>query len=133
MSDFTDSLEETVVAYIADGTQVPTPPSNLAVSLHTSDPGESPDGSTELDSATYPGYGRQALALGDMTGSGGVRANDNPVQFGPAGSDWPTITHYVLWHSNGTPLMHTAFDTSKDVPSGQGLSIDAGNLEIVID
>jgi hypothetical protein len=141
MSDLTDYAETVFRDWLSQGTSAPTPPDPLYVSLHTADPGESPDGSTEV-SATQ--YSRQdvvsadwnTLAPGDVSSNGHGFENAINIQFNVANSDWGTVTHVALW--NGTQNTDNAYasfalDSSRTINSGDQAQFAAGNLSFVID
>jgi hypothetical protein len=83
----------TAIADIADN-DATSPLTNLYVSLHTADPGDS--GSQTTSEATYTGYARVAVAR--TTGGWTVTANSvSPVaniDFGACSAGTNTITHF---------------------------------------
>lgn len=89
-------FQATAISLIADNTAT-TPLTNLYVSLHTADPGESGDQSTSQIS--YTGYARQAV----LRTSGGWTVTNNSVS-PVANIDFPvmtagaggTVTHFVV-------------------------------------
>lgn len=136
MSDFTDTIETDIRDYVFSGTQLPTPPSTLYVSLHTSDPGETPDGSTEVSAADYSRYEIPLADWTDITSGGGTGAeNTNEEVIGPAQNNWGTISHVGIWDSQtgGTPIASFAANSSTTIESGDEFKIAAGDLSFTID
>lgn len=141
MSDLTDYAETVFRDWLSQGTSAPTPPDPLYISLHTADPGESPDGSTEVTATQYSrqsvgSAGWNTLAPADVTSNGHGFENANNVQFNTANSSWGTITHVALWNGTAdTDNVYAAFalDSSRSISSGDQAQFAAGNLSFVID
>lgn len=141
MSDLTDYSEQQFRDWMSQGSSTATPPDPLYVSLHTSDPGETPDGSTEV-SATQ--YSRQSvgssnwntLAPGDVSSNGHGFENAADITFSTANSNWGTITHVALWDGStdsDNALASYALDTSRSVTDGDQAQFSSTNLSFVID
>lgn len=76
-----------------------SPLTNLYVSLHTSDPGET--GNQETNEATYTSYARVAVARtsGGWTVSGNEAVNAADIVFPEATGGSNTITHFAIGES----------------------------------
>jgi len=141
MSDLTDYAEQQMRDWMSQGTAPATPPDPLYISLHTSDPGETPDGSTEVSATNYArqsvgSAGWNTLAPADVSSNGHGFENANDIQFDPANSDWGTITHVALWDGSAdtdNALASYAVDTSRAITSGDQAQFLAGALTFVID
>jgi len=109
----TNSLENSIVAFIFNNTAMPSYGSNLYLALHTSDPGESGSYSSEC---AYTNYAR-VLVTRDVAGwtvSGSQATNAALVQF-PISSSGPEVaTHWSVGtaSSGGTMLYSFALNFS---------------------
>ena len=85
----------TAIANIADNAGT-SPLTNLYVSLHTADPGES--GSQTTSEATYTGYARVAVARtsGGWTVSTNQAVNVSTITFGQCTAGSNTITYFAI-------------------------------------
>lgn len=125
---------------MSQGVTTDTPPDPLYISLHTADPGESPDGTTEVSATNYD---RQSLGSGnwsklapaDVSSNGHGFENAVDVQFDVASSSWGTITHVALWDSltGGNALASYAVSNSKSIDAEEQVRFAIGELEFVID
>jgi hypothetical protein len=105
-------------------------PPALYLSLHTADPGEAGSHAFEV---TGGGYARQPLAgvmgAADATG---FCVNTTQITFGPATTDWGTITFLAVedalvaatWCGPGAPA------TPRTITTGQPLQIPVGQLRL---
>lgn len=135
MTDATDYLETNVRDWISQGTAMPSAPGTLYVALHTSDPGESPDGSTEVGASDYS-------RVGVTTGSGWNSSlnptqfsNANTISFGQATSDWGTISHVSLWDGSTTSdncLAAYALDSTVTINTDDTFEFASGNLDFEV-
>jgi hypothetical protein len=91
-------LENTTAANIGDPTGLvgSTTPGSVFVSLHTADPGETGDQTT--NESAYTNYARQAVArsTAGWTIASGTGDNDAAVIFPLCGVTGSTITHFGL-------------------------------------
>lgn len=106
---------------------------DLTISLHSADPGI--DGSNEIVGL---GYARQSLASAlawatatdDPTTGGRLQNNAAKIDFGTAGSDWSTVTHFGFWQGatwrGGAKLREAVV-----IASGNTVSFPIGNLDMV--
>jgi hypothetical protein len=119
---------------------------NLYVALHTASPGgASPDSSTDqqTNEATYPGYGRVAVArtAGGWTVSGSSASNAAEIAFGQHSGGSPaneTMTHYSIGtNAAGSPQSQVLFTgtltSSLAVSSGIEPRFAIGQLSISVD
>ena len=85
----------TAIANLADNAAA-TPITNWRVSLHTSDPGEA--GNQSSNEATYGGYARVSVAraTGGWTVSGNSVSPNSAITFAQATSGSETITHFGI-------------------------------------
>lgn len=116
----------TAIANLADNAAA-SPLTNLFVALHTADPGEA--GNQSTNEATYTGYARVAVARGSggWTKSGASPtqvANTAQVTFGACTAGSNTITHVSVGvaSSGATKILYSAALTS---PVG-GLIVNPG-------
>lgn len=136
MSDFTDYSEAAIRDWMSQGSDMPTAPTNLFVALHTSDPGDAPDGSTEVSAGDYS---REETAAGtdwDTTsGSGESFENASELNFGAATNDWGAISHISLWDGSGTGdncLAAYALDSSKQIDTDDEAKFNAGEIDFTV-
>ena len=108
------------------GTGAYTAPSNVFLSLWTSDPTDAGSG-TEVSGS---GYARQDINFG--ASSGGVATSSGVVTFPTATGSWGTITHIGIHDaaSSGNLLFHGALTASKAIGSGDVMQIANGAITI---
>jgi hypothetical protein len=159
MSAASDALENDLVDLIfnnnastleigdANGLQPAGTAGNLYVALHTASPGgASPDSSTDqgTNEATYPGYGRVAVArtAGGWTVSGSSASNAAEIAFGQHSGGSPaneTMTHYSIGTNaaGDSPTSQVLFTgtltSSLAVSSGIEPRFAIGQLSISVD
>ena len=88
-----NELEAQIIALVFNGTPLPWSAANLAVALHTADPGEAGDQTTS--EATYTGYAR-VLVPRDASGwtrTDSQAANTAEITFGECTGGSNVITH----------------------------------------
>lgn len=98
-----NTTENDYVKFIFNNIAMPSYGSNLYLSLHTADPGETGDQTT--NEATYTSYARIAVAR-DATGwvvSGNQSSNDDLLQFPQCTGGSNTITHVAIGTSSSGP------------------------------
>lgn len=143
MADLTDYTEGEFRDWMSQGVAPDTAPDPVYVSLHTSDPGETPDGSTEVDSGTTS-YARQTVAAGtgwnSITGGSGELGfeNANDIEFPEATESWGTISHVALWTdaeggANENAMASYSLDSTKSIDSGDQAVFRAGDLTFLLD
>lgn len=135
----TDTLElyfnATAHADLAENDST-TPATNLHVSLHTADPGEA--GNQTTNEATYTSYARQAVARtsAGWTVSGNNVSNAAAVTFPEATGGSETITHFGIGTgSTGTGylMFSGALTSSLAVSSGITPEFAIGELDVNAD
>ena len=101
-------------------------PSNVYVSLWTSDPTDAGSGNELSGSA----YARQAITW--SAASGGAIANAAITDFHTATGSWGTITHFGISDaaSSGNLLFHGALSASKAIGTGDIFRIAAAGITI---
>ena len=142
MTDLVNNVETEFIEWVVGGVDVRVAHADVYVALHTADPGESPDGSTEVDSGTT-NYTRQQTAAGtawNITGNEGSNANE--ISFPTATESWGTISHFSIWDGAATTDNPLATDvirdsngnaTTKTVDMDDTISFSAGTLTVTID
>ena len=135
MTDFTDYAETNIRDWMSQGSDMPAAPANIYVALHTSDPGESPDGTTEVNAADYDRVSTTAGTDWDTTLNPTGFDNTNIISFGQATNDWGTISHVSLWDSSGGGNCMAAFslDSSVTINTDDTLEFNAGELSFDIE
>jgi len=132
MSDFTDYLEAEIIEWSFDGTSFAAAPDPVYVGLHTSDPGDSPDGSTEVGTGSYS---RVSVSASDWTTTTSTADNDKDVTFPEATANWGTVTHFTIWDgssSSDNALYVSALDNSRDIQAGDVARFQAGELNFEV-
>lgn len=132
--DFTDYTEQAIRDWMSQGSAMPTAPSNLHVALHTADPGESPDGSTEVSAGDYSRVSTTAATDWDTTTNPTAFDNTNEINFGQATSDWGTISHASIVDSStgGNYLATFALDSTVTINTNDTFTFNAGDLSFEI-
>lgn len=108
-----------------------TPPTVYAA-LFTSNPDEDASG-TEVSGGSYA---RKSTVAGDWNAaSSGAIDNANAITFTTATADWGLVTHVALYdaESAGHLLFYGELTDSKQVYSGDTVTIAAGDIEIQLD
>lgn len=135
MTDATDTLEGFIRDWLSQGTDMPTAPTDLYVALHTSDPGDTLDGSTEVGASDYDRVQTAAGTDWDTPNENDF-TNANEISFGEATNDWGDISHFSLWDGaddTTNPLVATALTQTKTINSGDQVVFNAGELTVSID
>lgn len=125
----------TALANLAEN-DTTSPATSLYVSLHTADPGEGGDQTT--NEATYGAYARVAVARnsGGWTVSGNAVTNTAAIVFPECTSGSNTITHFgvgVAVSGAGQLLYSGALTASLAVSTGIEPQFAAGDLDITED
>jgi hypothetical protein len=113
-----------------------TPATSLYVSLHTGDPGEA--GNQTTNEADYTSYARVAVSRtsGGFTVSGSNTSNTAAVTFPQATGGSNTITHFGIGTaetSTGYLICSGALDSSLAVSDGITPEFAIGDLDVDID
>lgn len=131
-------LNNQAAALIGDagGLQPSSADGNLYVSLHTADPGEAGDQTT--NEATYTGYDRVAVPRDDTgwTVANGAAENAGAITFPECTAGSNTITHFAIGTASsgaGKILYYGALDASLAVSAGITPAFAAGALDITED
>jgi hypothetical protein len=138
MSDFTKFTEQEIVNAMVDGTDF-TAPSNIYVGLHTSDPGNDPDGSTEVSAADYARESTTAGTDWTVVATNGPTTfeNDGEILFSAAQNSWGTINYVVLWDdtlaNGGNALAVYAVSSAKSIDTNDQARFAANQLSFDID
>lgn len=123
------------IANIADNA-ASAPITNLYVSLHTADPGEA--GNQSTNEISYTGYARVAVArtAGGWTVSGGLATNAAAITFGQCTAGSGTATHVGIGTAvsgTGKLLYSGALTASLAISAGITPEFGAGELDITED
>lgn len=111
-----------------------SPATNLAVALHTGDPGEA--GNQTTSEATYTSYARVNVVRtsGGWTVSGNQASNAAEVAFPACSGGTNTITHFSVGVPGGDVMLYSgALDASLAVSSGITPSFAIGELVVTED
>jgi len=104
------------------------------MALYTVTPTETTSG-TEV-STEGTGYSRQTISFGAATGSGTTPSkvtNDVMVTFGPASSNWGTVTGMAIFDDLGHMLVYGTLEASQTVATGNKVEFAVGAVEISLD
>jgi hypothetical protein len=120
----------------ASGLQPSATAGSYFISLHSSDPGEA--GNQTTNEISYTGYARVAVARSGSgwTVSGNSVQNAALVQFGQCTSGTATATHFAIGtasSSTGSVLMKGALSASLSISNGIQPQFAAGALVASID
>ena len=120
----------------AAGLQNSAAAGSFYVALHTADPGDA--GNQSTNEVSYTGYARVAVArtAGGWTVSGNQVSNTATVQFGECTAGSATATHFsvgLLTSGAGDILYSGALSASRSISSGITPLFNAGALQGVID
>lgn len=131
MSDASDFVETEIRDWLSQGTDPVTAFSNLYVSLHTADPGDT--GTDEVGAGDYSRVSTTTGADWDTPASDQFD-NANEITFGVATSNWGTVSHVGIWDasSGGNFLLGTALDASKSIDTDDEARFQAGNLSFTV-
>lgn len=106
----------------------------LDVHLHTADPGEA--GNSTTNEATYGSYALVTIdrAATDWTVSGNTATTDNLIQFPQCTSGTNTITHVSITPQGSTVILYSgALSSSLSVSTGIQPQFAAGDIDCVED
>jgi hypothetical protein len=125
MSAMSNYLETAFLDHFL-GRAATSAPSNVYVSLWTSDPTDAGSG-TEVSAS---GYARQAITWN--AASSGAITNAAVVDFPAAGASWSTITHFGIHtaSTSGQLLFHGALSSSQAIATNDIFRLAAGGITI---
>ncbi|MFD1135571.1 hypothetical protein [Paenibacillus sp. PDC88] len=128
MPGMSDYLENRILNHVLKGTAY-TVPAGIYVALFTSDPTDAGTG-TEVSGGAYA---RQAVTFN--TATIGATATAADVLFPVATAAWGTVTHIGLFDAvtGGNLLFSSVLTTSKSVPAGDQIKINAGDITVTLD
>ena len=120
----------------ATGLRSSTTAGSFFVALHTADPGEAGDQTT--NEVSYTGYARVAVArsAGGFTVSGSQVSNTATVQFGECTAGSATATHFSVGLATsgaGDILYSGALSASRSISAGITPLFNAGALQGTVD
>ena len=106
------------------------------IGLHTADPGEAGDQTT--NETAYTNYARQdeARDVAQWTVTNNTADNDNAIGYPTCGASGATLTHFGIGSANagaGNLFLSGALTASLIVSSGVTPSFSAGSLDITLD
>lgn len=136
MTDLTDYSEGVIRDWMSQATDAPTAPTDLYIALHTSQPGESPDGTTEVSASDYSRV--QTTAGTDWaTPNENDFENASEIAFSEATNDWGTISHVSIWTasmgSGGNCLAAFDLNSNVTISTGDQAVFSAGDLSFSLD
>lgn len=128
-------LNGTAIADLAEN-DTSSPLTSLYVSLHTADPGEAGDQTT--NETSYTGYARVAVTrdTNGFTVTNNVGSNAATISFGLNTSGTPTITHVAVGTASsgaGKILVSGALSSSLAMQVGFTPQFVAGELDLTCD
>lgn len=125
MSQMSNYLENELLDHSL-GTGAFTAPTNVYISLYTTDPTDA-DSGTEVSGF---GYARQLVTFG--ASAGGSASNSTEETFTASGGSWGTITHIGIHDaiSAGNLLYHGALSASRTVDDAESLIFSIGAVTI---
>ncbi len=128
MAEMSDYLEKKILDYVLTDT-ADWAPATVYLALHTGDPTDVTDPTAlgnEVDVA------RQAIEFDAAHATTGVTQNTNIETF----TSMPavTVSHIGIWDhlSAGNLLFYTAVDASKEVGSGDTITVAAGAITVTL-
>ena len=140
MSDLTNAAETAIVALLLNGTTWLTlaqdhaaPATSLYLSLHTADPGEAGDQTT--NEVAYTNYARVAIVrtASGWTVASGVGETAAVTTFPECGATPATATHFGIGtdaSGAGNLLIHKELTSSRIISEGSSPEFAAGALTI---
>lgn len=139
MSAMTDYLEAEIVKHIFR-TGSFTKPSEIAIALCVSNPGDTATTLSGVEVADSNSYARVLLnpADGNWTspGTSGTTDNVSAITFPEASGSWGTISHIAICdsdaHNGGNVLFFGALSESKAIGTGDTFRFDIGDLNITL-
>lgn len=119
----TDYLEKKLLDHTLGKTAF-TMPVTTYLSLHTASPTDTGSHASEI-STTSSAYARQSITsiMNATNATTGVSDNSSTITFGPAISDWGTITHVGVEDAStvGNQLLWGAMTSSRLISTGDSL------------
>lgn len=120
----------------AGGLQNSASAGSFYVALHTADPGEAGDQTT--NEVAYTGYGRVAVARSGSgwSRSGSTISNVATIAFGECTSGSATATHFsvgVASSSTGQIIVSGSLSASRAISAGITPLFNAGELDVTVD
>lgn len=120
----------------ASGLQPSAVAGSFYVALHTADPGEAGDQTT--NEVAYTGYARVAIArsTAGFSVAGAVVSNVNTVQFGECTAGTATATHFSVGTASGgagSILYSGALSASRNISAGITPLFNPGALQGTVD
>ena len=131
MSQASDYLENALIGHLFRNISL-TAPTTVAVALFTSSPTDT--GTAGVEVHTSGGYARQSGSFGQaLTGS---TANNATLTFGPATTNWGSITHFAIFDNatsgSGNMLVWGALNSPVSISNGDSLQFASASLAITI-
>lgn len=130
-------MENAWLDHVYGGT-VYTPPANIFVGLHVSNPGET-GASGEVSTGGGSNYGRAQIVNNGTNwaaASGGVKATQTVTTFAtPGGSGWGDVTYYTFWDSasGGNCLGISNAFSPQTINTGNTVTFAAGAITVTAD
>ena len=128
-------FQNAAIALIGDasGLQPSVTAGNLYAAIHTADPGEGGDQTT--NEASYTGYARQPIprSSAGFTVTGNLVENAAEITFPVNEGVSQTVTHFSIGTAlsgTGKILYHGALNANREITNGFDLRVPAGDLDI---
>lgn len=106
-------------------------PTTVYAALFTVSPGEAGTLTNEI-TTTGSGYGRIAITakMNVADATTGIASNNTAITFGPATTDWGTITHVAICDAvtAGNMLMYGALTVVQTTPIGESVQFSSGQF-----
>lgn len=140
MSKFSNYTETNIVETTLRGAAFPVP-AGVYVGLFTADPTDANVTANEVQTASWPSYGRvdaaggAAISTGWTAAADGVSSNAKVVTFAANnGASSVTVTHIGLYDaaSGGNLLYHAPLVSSKTLLVGDVLSFGIGSITVTV-
>ncbi len=131
MSQASDYLENALINHLFRNQSL-TAPTTVAVALFTSSPTDT--GTAGVEIHTSGGYTRQSGSFGPpLTGSTG---NINTLTFGPASTNWGSVTHFALFDNitsgSGNMLVWNSLNSAVTISSSDSAQFASATLQVTV-
>lgn len=147
MSDLVDYTEQEFLAWCFHGSDMPVAHGTVYVALHTGDPNNDGDSTTEpanqneVAAADYSRVGVTADTSNWSMDSSSQQStqieNATEITFGIADNDWGEITHWSLWTdqqgNGGDPLWAADLNDPKTINTNDEIRFPSGALVCDLD
>jgi hypothetical protein len=136
MVENTEYLETKLIEWLAENTQMPTPPTDLYVALWSTNPANAPDSTNEItgDSYSVQSVSTSGGWVRDVTGGPTRDENDSVVDFGVLDSSTQkSVEGVVIFDGADTSTANALMyddDISETVAAGNEFRFPAGDFNL---